>query len=1242
MKRLVSVAFTLLLISTPAFGVYSTQLDQYIPIYRASCQQNPPANPPSTYTYWTEGPTEPQVSGNTTTAGYAGVCRFIDSKTFAYGVSAYVDYTTTPSSGESVPEPKFCENGSIIKIERMVLGETLPVLGTQYHLVYMSDFAPGYLAARSFNVVAESAQTNVGATGVSIDIEIGGHAETKSFPATGGTPQPYFWNGLGGSSNPKPAAKARCVAHERGVGPDQGEIDWPVRLNCGGGSVVNQIELKTARFNVGGWSLDKVHFYDSEAELLILGDGSKEQSPAIVNGWIMNESGTEAYVFNTVGQHIETRSGLTGAVLLSMAYNSNGQLISLTDSHSNVTTIQYASGKPISITSPFNQVTNVTVNSNNDLVSIQYGTADIYSMTYWTTTGLLKTFEKPSGEVSSFAFDSLGRLTDDSSNSGASTTLSSARDGNIITTTATSALGRIRTATSSGTATQYQTQELLPTGASSQYVSSDSRHLTFTKGNYSRYEVSTGDVRLGEAIPFLSQITETNQQQRSIQRTQTVTYSNPSLPQPFNFLNLTTVESINGGPNWTSVFDLATKTYTNTSAMGRTATVKIDAVEKLTQTQHASFLPVNYGYDTRGRLGSVTQGSRTLTVGYNSQGFVSSITNSLNQVNSFSYDPLGRILTATLPDSRVINLSYDSAGNIASITPPNSAAHEFDVNLMNLPTQYVAPAIGSSNFATTFAYNNDKQLTGVTRPNGALISYAYSPSTGLLDSVTAGSDVISYWYQTDRISSSQSADGVVSSFGYAGELLNSVGFSGSAAGTIALTYDQFFRPSTFQIGSGTTYTWLYDDDQLIKKVGNENINRSAATGFVSDTSLSNAKEVYSYDSTYGEVASYQAKYTTINKYFESYTRDLLGRISTRTVTLGTASPDVWEYTYDPAGRLTTVTKNSSPYGSYTYDSNSNRTAATRNGVTISATYDAQDRLLTHGTRSYTYNLNGERLTQTDSSVTPSTTNYIWDAFGNLKQVTLPSSTQIKYRYDSFNRRVTRMTGATVNERYVYLDQLRVAAVLNSSGATAMTFFYGDRQTPEYMIKSGTTYKLFVDHVGSVRQVINASNGTVAQEITYDEFGRVLSDSSPGFQPFGFAGGLYDKDTKLTQFGARWYDAEAGRWISKDPILFAGGDTNLYGYVLQDPVNLVDLTGQRASAAHLEGSGPGGSPALGQLAIALGNALSKWISEWQWKNLQDNTGEHPEQLKERMVGKDEAGKWDLYLEKDGRISIRPWS
>ncbi len=69
------------------------------------------------------------------------------------------------------------------------------------------------------------------------------------------------------------------------------------------------------------------------------------------------------------------------------------------------------------------------------------------------------------------------------------------------------------------------------------------------------------------------------------------------------------------------------------------------------------------------------------------------------------------------------------------------------------------------------------------------------------------------------------------------------------------------------------------------------------------------------------------------------------------------------------------------------------------------------------------------------------------------------------------------------------------------------------------------------------------------------------ETNTGFQPFGFAGCLYDIDTKLCHFGAREYDASIGRWLTKDPILFDARDTNLYGYVFNDPINLIDPSGK---------------------------------------------------------------------------------
>ncbi len=112
-----------------------------------------------------------------------------------------------------------------------------------------------------------------------------------------------------------------------------------------------------------------------------------------------------------------------------------------------------------------------------------------------------------------------------------------------------------------------------------------------------------------------------------------------------------------------------------------------------------------------------------------------------------------------------------------------------------------------------------------------------------------------------------------------------------------------------------------------------------------------------------------------------------------------------------------------------------------------------------------------------------------------------------------------------------------------------------------MTMSGVTYRLITDHLGSVRMVVNTATGAIAQEMDYDEFGSVVRNTSPGFQPFGFAGGLYDSHTGLVRFGARDYDPTTGRWTAKDPILFAGGQGNLYVYVGNDPVNWVDRSGK---------------------------------------------------------------------------------
>ncbi len=64
---------------------------------------------------------------------------------------------------------------------------------------------------------------------------------------------------------------------------------------------------------------------------------------------------------------------------------------------------------------------------------------------------------------------------------------------------------------------------------------------------------------------------------------------------------------------------------------------------------------------------------------------------------------------------------------------------------------------------------------------------------------------------------------------------------------------------------------------------------------------------------------------------------------------------------------------------------------------------------------------------------------------------------------------------------------------------------------------------FKDHLGSPRLVVSITGGIISQRMDYNEWGMVTLDTNPGFQAFGFAGGIYDQDTKLVKFGARDYD-----------------------------------------------------------------------------------------------------------------------
>ena len=210
---------------------------------------------------------------------------------------------------------------------------------------------------------------------------------------------------------------------------------------------------------------------------------------------------------------------------------------------------------------------------------------------------------------------------------------------------------------------------------------------------------------------------------------------------------------------------------------------------------------------------------------------------------------------------------------------------------------------------------------------------------------------------------------------------------------------------------------------------------------------------------------------------------------------------------------------------------------------------------------YAYTANGELKSKTDTA-TGQTTTYTYDALGNLTAVNLPDGRRIEYLIDGQNRRIGKKVNGVLVQGFLYdEDHITPVAELDGAGNVVSRFVYASRSNvPDYMVKGGVTYRIITDHLGSPRLVINTATGEIVQRMDYDEFGNVLHDTNPGFQPFGFAGGLYDRDTNLTRFGARDYDPVTGRWTIKDPVGFEGGDANLYAYISNTPTSDIDPSG----------------------------------------------------------------------------------
>src|SRR5207248_6181048 len=135
--------------------------------------------------------------------------------------------------------------------------------------------------------------------------------------------------------------------------------------------------------------------------------------------------------------------------------------------------------------------------------------------------------------------------------------------------------------------------------------------------------------------------------------------------------------------------------------------------------------------------------------------------------------------------------------------------------------------------------------------------------------------------------------------------------------------------------------------------------------------------------------------------------------------------------------------------------------------------------------------------------------------------------------------------------YAY-DDVTLIEETNATGAVVARYAQGRRiDEPLAMLRNATTSYYELDGLDSVTSLSNSA-GALAQTYMFDSFGNQTASSGSLTNPFRYTAREFDTESNLYYMRARYFDPATGRFISEDPITFAGG-TNFYRYAKNKPV-----------------------------------------------------------------------------------------
>ncbi len=571
------------------------------------------------------------------------------------------------------------------------------------------------------------------------------------------------------------------------------------------------------------------------------------------------------------------------------------------------------------------------------------------------------------------------------------------------------------------------------------------------------------------------------------------------------------------------------------SPSGATTFVFFDATGNIAQVDAAQDGITQFRYDSAQNVTSVVgpDGSTT-TFAYDGRGNLGSWVDQLGRQVHATYDTaFGRLLNLRDANGNATYHHYDDSANldVISYAGGSDLRYEYD-DLGNLIT-----STNGRGQQIDYTYDDRGQLLAKRFPDGTSASYTYDANGNLL-TATGPSGTTTFTYDTDNLLTrmvepsgrfldyTYNSDGVrtriESQDGYAvnyeyddvGRLLSLR--DGSDELLVAYSYGENGLLARAEMGNGTVTTYEYDSADRLEQLVNENNGGGVLSRF-------------------------------------DYTYDSVGRIASVGTLDGTST-----YSYDPAGQLTEAVLPDGRVIEYRYDAAGNRISVTDSGATTTYFANTLNQYVTAGTTSYVYDDDGNLVSKTDGG---QTWTYSYDFENRLSTVTAPNGETTFYRYDALGTLLSRSVNG--QESHFVTDPFGlgdIVAEYADDGSLIARYNHGLGLVNRINAANSAAYYAF-DARGNTSH-LTAPDGSELNRYAYLPFGKSVTATESVPNPFQFAGqdGVMTEASGLHYMRARFYDANMGRFISRDPIGIGGG-LNLYTYTNNDPVNYADPSGQ---------------------------------------------------------------------------------